>query len=304
MQSFLILVVIAAGLYSVFTQVMKGTDYKEFFRVKYVGPLASSTRPRGVTTQTGGKTYSSSPKTSPKSEISSSPKITPPSGFTVEQLSPFYKKIQLGSIRPARSYNDTSSFILRPDYSVKENINITGWYIKVNFGATLKIPGAINNYNPFGAFAENDIVVNNRSHQISVSSLKMPFGKNLRLNKCSGYLNSIYAFSPALPNQCPGVNRGDIVNFTGACQSFILSLGSCRIPTSNEINFYASNDSACRDVLNSLNYGSCYSRRNQDVDFLGNEWRVWLGEKIPFDAKHDRILLFDKNNLLVNEYIY
>lgn len=305
MQVFLIIVILAVGLYSVATQIFKGASPADFFRVKYVGPLASSTAPRGITTQTPDKTYTVSPKTSsPQSAIVNVPKIQPPFGFTVEQLSPFYKKIYLAYIHAARSSNDASVFVLKPDFSLKENINITDWYIKVNSGATVKIPGAINDYNPLGAFAEKDIILDNAGHQINISSLPTPFGKNLRLNKCTGYLNNIYQFSPALPNQCPGVNRSDIVNFTGACQSFIFSLGACRIPTSNEINFYASNDNGCRDVLNSLNYGSCYNRYSQDIGFLGNEWRVWLGEKIPFDPQHDRVLLFDKNNLLVDEYIY
>lgn len=304
MQGFLILVILAVGLYSVFTQVLHGTDPVDFFRFKYVGPLASSTQ-RTIQTSNNAR-VSSNPKivsTSPN-QNSNQPQITPPSGFVVGELSPYYKKIHLNSVHPARSANDTSSFALRPDNSVKENINITGWYIKVNSGATLKIPKSINDYNPLGAFAESDIMVNNYNQIINLYSWSNPFGKNIRLNKCTGYLNSIYQFSPALPNQCPGINRNDIINFTGPCQSFILSLGSCRVPTSNEINFYASNDDQCRTVLNSLNYGSCYNRYRNDLNFLSNEWRVWLNEKIPFDAEHDRVLLFDKNNLLVEEYIY
>ena len=95
------------------------------------------------------------------------------------------------------------------------------------------------------------------------------------------------------------------MNFSGRCQSFILSLGSCEEPTPSELNEYSvENDLGCRSYLDTLNYTGCYRTYRYTANFFSNEWRIWLNQAMPFDQQHDRVLLFDRNGLLVNEYVY
>ncbi len=100
---------------------------------------------------------------------------------------------------------------------------------------------------------------------------------------------------------CPSVSRSEISSFTGLCQDYILSLGSCRLPSPNVLLPYF--DEACKTFLNNLNYSGCFQKYRSDKDFLGREWRVWSGTKF-LDDRHDQLLLFDNKGLLVDDYSY
>jgi len=238
------------------------------------------------------------------------PEIIPPKGFTKEQLSPYYQKIKISSLSRNRwdfyfSRNFTS-LTLSTYYSSKDEkpINISGWYIMSNRGIVLNIPQAVSDYNP--KLAVNEDIVLEPGGSVTFYNTESPIRFNLRLNKCLGYLNNNYNFVPNLPRNCPYVDRSEIITFSGDCQSFIMSRPRCYQPTPNEINSF-SLELACRQVLDSLNYGGCYSRYRNDKDFFSKEWWVWLGNGFntsSLDEKHDRLLLFDKQNLLVDEYIY
>jgi len=242
------------------------------------------------------------PKTSPPQEPLQS-QITPPAGFTLDQISPYYQKVRASSIIRARSSTDTSRIKLTAYNVGDEPINISDWRIKTNSGE-LFIPQAINKYNPLSSKTVNNITLNSGDYLYLYSS-KSPIGKNFRRNKCTGYLNDMYTFGRTLLKQCPRVNRENISAFSGDCQSFILSLRTCKEPTSNEINnFLGPRDEVCQEFLRTLNYRGCYNLYNQDDNFQSREWRAWLDKKLSLDTRHDRLLLFDKEGLLVNEYTY
>ncbi len=233
------------------------------------------------------------------------PVIIPPSGFSLTQLSPYYDKVRLESVM--RSYDDYYSqayFTVRPDYALEGSVNVTGWKIKGNRGAEVVIPHGIADYGIQGFLESRDIELSKGSY-ITVYSGKSANNQNFRLNKCTGYLNNHYSFKPSLPNSCPSVDRNLIVSFSGRCQSFIYSIGTCREPSANEKNqFSLPEDKECNVFLNSLNYGGCYAKHRYDADFFSGEWRAWVDQQFPFDKEHDRILLYDRNGLLVDEYVY
>lgn len=232
------------------------------------------------------------------------PVIIPPTGFSLSQLSPYYDKVRLENVtRPYDSYSQ-AQFTLRTDYALENAVNITEWKIKGNRGAEISVPRAIADYGIQGSPQVSDILLK-KGEYLVVYSGKSPNNQNFRLNKCIGYLNNSYTFSPPLPHSCPSVERTIMVSFSGKCQSFIYSLGTCREPSSNEKNqFTLSEDAGCSAFLNSLNYGGCYSAYRYQTDFFSTEWRAWIDQQFSFDRDHDRILLYDKSGLLVDEYTY
>jgi len=126
---------------------------------------------------------------------------------------------------------------------------------------------------------------------------------NLRLNKCIGYVAHMANFSPALPMNCPYVDRSAIQSFTGACQDYITSLGSCQAPNMANPSIPRT-DYACQSYLeNNFTYKSCFTAHVSDPDFLSNQVWVWMGSNVV-DANRDIVKLFDKNGLLVDYYSY
>lgn len=227
-------------------------------------------------------------------------------GFTREQLSPYFKKVRISSVSPSWNWQANSSYStirLSSGLSGSETINITGWKIKSNRREII-IPQAIGVYSPLVWEAEKDIVLS-RGNYVYIYSNKSALGKNLRLNKCIGFLENIYDFIPSLPQNCPSISRSEYSNLSGQCQSYIMSLRGCELP---KVSFYnslpgTSEGNACREFLNTISHGSCFKKYRNDTDFLSNEWRIWVNTDI-LDSQHDRILLYDKTGLLVDEYSY
>ena len=220
-----------------------------------------------------------------------------PSGFTLKDISPYFKKITI-SASPGSlgSYSQVTLY----GYSAENSrINVTGWQFRANKGGYY-IPKAVDVYDPSGLASENDINLKN-GDVLYIYSTTSPIGVNLHLNKCTGYLANNNLFNPQISLSCPYVNRSEISNLTGQCQNYILSLGSCKLPAPN-LPFLI-NDYNCQIFLDKINYGGCFSSHRNDIDFLSKQWIVWSGSKF-LDFQHDRLLLFDKQGLLVNEYSY
>lgn len=241
-----------------------------------------------------------------KTEVSVSinkPAITPPSGFTVEQLSPYYKQIKISSVYRS-TYGGSYQQITLSAYSLAEPINLNGWFLKTNKSSLGSLAKMVNDYHPYGLMSEEDLILKNND-QLYIFDSQGPLRLNLRLNKCTGFLNNNYDFRPKLPNNCPAADRKEIVSFSGRCQSFILSLTSCQVPKPGDFNAFSQpEDTACRAFLDKINYGGCYFKHRSDADFFSRDVRVWLNQPFMFDAQHDRVLLFDRNGLLVDQYVY
>ena len=323
--SFVVFFIIAGLLLYGVYKVTGGDEYFHLFRTgfQYQGPFAGlgsgTTTPSSSGTGTPIKvsqtqpsrppsqpsyTYTAPAGQQPSSQIG--PQLTPPEGFSTDDLSPFYGKVRTSWVRPASLWrDDPGEFSLSADYSLEGGVDITGWRLRVNKGGEAVIPQAVEDFDPTLPSKESDITLG-RGEYLYAYGTKSPLGgRNLRLNACTGYLNDIYHPAPSFPNSCPSRNRSDFANFSGRCQSFIFSLGSCEEPTPQELNKYSlANDLGCRSYLDTLNYNGCYRKYRYTANFFSNEWRAWLNQAMPFDQQHDRVLLFDRNNLLVNEYIY
>lgn len=185
-----------------------------------------------------------------------------------------------------------------------ETANITGWKIKSNRGEFI-VPRAAGVYEPYGSVAEKDIVLQS-GHYVEIYSLVSPLGKNLRLNKCVGYLEEYHKFQPVyLPKNCPSFSRSEIRNLSGQCQDYIWSLGSCRTPEISFYNFLPGTDegNSCRAFLQNINYGGCFRQHRGDADFFSNTWLIWNNAQI-LDPRHDYLRLYDAKGNLIDEYSY
>lgn len=228
--------------------------------------------------------------------------IIPPEGFTREQLSPYYGQVVIAGVSHSSIYAPYS----RASIAAKsgDQINISGWRIQNKWDSLPPIPQAIADFQPFGSSARSDIILT-AGQTVNLYSGRSANGLDFRLNKCTGYLNNYYNFEPDLPNACPALDKSGSRLFSSACQDFARSIYGCRVPTANELNRFAgANDGACHAFLESINYGGCYQEHRADSGFFSNEWRIWLNRNFDFDRRHDRLLLFDENNLLVDEYSY
>lgn len=250
------------------------------------------------------------PYTSPPS-LSPTPQAIPdyliPSGFSRGQLSSYFDKVKVSAQYNSFYTYNPSEFKIYSGLSNNEKVNVTGWRIKTNNGEIV-VPQAVNVYEPSGLAPQEDIVLSANNH-VTIYIANSPINKNFRLNKCIGYLQNDYVFFPPLPQNCPTPSRSDISYLSGQCQSYILSLWGCKIPDESSDSFYASiggssrEEVDCRAFLDTINQNGCFQKRRWDDDFLSSEWRVWIRQYI-LDSQHDRILLFDKQGLLVNEYTY
>jgi hypothetical protein len=224
-----------------------------------------------------------------------------PTGFTRAELSPYFKEVAISSAWAGTLYSYGQITLSTYNLNASNTVDITGWRIKTkNSGEYL--PQAVNLYDPSGLTAPSDIVLKQNQY-VNIYSSAGPF--NLRMNKCIGYIGNSNHFTPALPNSCPYIDQSAIssMGFTGACENYIYSLGSCASPNLNDIRV-PQNDYACRDYLsNNFNYKSCFTAHANDADFLSNEWRVWMGSS-PLDQYHDTVQLLDKQGLLVSQYSY
>jgi hypothetical protein len=293
-----VLIIVAVALYNVFTHVGNGIKFESisgFFKIPSGLYGSKNSAPVGFSVN---KNQTNQPATSTKQTI------TPPSGFILSDISPHYGQIKINSVNRS-SYSGYTSFSLVAGYTLSKPINITGWHLKSNTGYVL-IPTAVSDYNPGGVAPSVDIVLGS-NQKVNFYSNASPIVTNLRMNKCIGYLNNTYKFNPALQNNCPAMyNRSEISSFTGACQNLIISLSNCSSPKPDELNkLPAYTDIACKEFINSrFNYNGCYNSHHSDVDFLKDEWIVWLGGLLSFDSSHDQLNLFDSRGLLVDQNTY
>jgi hypothetical protein len=271
--------------------------------------LASSTKPASGGGGTPWYLASSSQPAGNFENQNGQPAINPseiPQGFTLKDLSPYFHKIRLSSISPGGYFGGYGQISLSASFNPSMSlgtsggaINVSGWLLQANKGGQY-VPQAVGIYDPSGLAAEGDIYLKN-SDVLNIYTLRSAIGKNLRLNKCIGYLENTNHFTPSLPMNCQYTDRSDIAGLSGVCQNYITSLGSCALPAANPR--VPENDYACRAYLDNLNYKGCFDKHRSDADFLSNEWRAWIGSTF-LDSSHDRLLLLDRQGLVVDVYSY
>ena len=286
------LFLVVYGVYFVFTQV----DFSWVELVPRIfNPLSTSTP------------YRTAPRTSAPPRVSTpeirTPEIktpTPPEGFELGDLSPYYDTVKLSSVRRPDKFGLGGEFTIRVEGAAPSDVDVTGWDIRGNRGS-VTIAGAGGVVGP----VNHSRIVVRRNTSATFYAAWSSYVKNIELNTCTGYLNATYSVSPKLPTNCPRPPRAELAGFVGECQNFINSLSSCEMPTPSELNQYSvSRDAACRTYIDKLNYDGCVNRYRDLQNFYSYGWRVWMGVELKFDPYHDRLFLYDAAGKLVDEYVY
>lgn len=230
-----------------------------------------------------------------------------PKGFTEEQISPYYGMVNISSVS-AGSLTSRGQVRLSASFSSSAllgtggdtRINISGWMLRAERSSQI-VPRAVNVYDPLGLAVEGDVLLASGEY-LTMYTTASAIGINLRLNKCTGYLENNNDFSPALPKSCPNPFYDfNMASVTGACENYIRSLSSCRLPGASPP--VPDTDYACREYLSQIHMKGCYDRHRSDHDFLSREWRAWTG-RVFLDSRHDTIHLLDGDGLLVDIYSY
>lgn len=305
----IVALVILTGIYVAITKTKGAIEVKKEQGNEFINSLLWF-MPRKFSTSTNSNATVQFPQAKieeQKKEIPAEPTPVPPAGYQVKDLSPFYKKVRIRSVTPANRFNYSmmNGFQLAAEGNNTKPIFITGWKITGNNKSEIYIPQAISDYKPSG-LSTRDAIKLDPGAVANFYSTQSPMGENLRLNLCTGYLNSRFGFSPALPNMCPTpYDRGEVIASSAACQNFLFSLGGCdEVSPSQRNQFFGSNDTTCRAVLDRFTYGYCYAKNRNKPEFFSKEWRVWFGIPMPFEPSHDRVLLYDNGGLIVDEYVY
>lgn len=272
--------------------------------LKTIAPLYStSTSYQSATSGSQSRLQGTIIAQAPTSSPSSINPADIPSGFTAAELSPYFHQVRFGGVSPSYgsiysgSYGQISLYAYPAAQS--STIDVTGWQIRTNNGGEY-IPQAVDVYDPLGLTPATDIQLKS-GDVLNMYSSAAP--TNLRLNECMGYFPDKAQFNPPLPQTCPYLDPSAIQNFSGACQNYIETLGSCGTPNLSDPRI-PQNDYNCLTYLeNNFSYRACFNAHRSDAHFLSNEVRVWTGAS-PLDLYHDRVLLLDRNGLLVDIYTY
>ena len=177
-------------------------------------------------------------------------------------------------------------------------MDVTSWKIQANAGSFI-IPKAVEVYHPSGLSPDSNIVMQ-PGDRLYIYPNRSPIGRNFMINKCIGYLENEIVFEPPLPLLCPRIDPIDIIQLSGACQSYLLSLRACEMP---EPNIALESDYYCAQKFRDLNYRGCFDKYGSDEDFFTGEWRIW-GSGSFLDPQHDLVRLINKQGLIVDDYIY
>ncbi|MDP3727294.1 MAG: hypothetical protein Q8R35_01490 [bacterium] len=183
-------------------------------------------------------------------------------------------------------------------------IDVTGW--RISSRRTIEtVPRAFNI--PEIDAQDQDVILPSGGEVIIFSGTP-GYQKNFRENRCAGYLNEFYSFTPTLSNSCPDatLNRSQLLNrgFSGACIDAVDAIATCRLPAGP---FQAGViGQGCIDYMNqNFSYAGCVKNYRDRGDFLGNTWRVALRRITKmYDPLHDRVTLRDAQGLLVDEFEY
>lgn len=227
--------------------------------------------------------------------------------------SPYYGKVSLSGIVGLYSNDPDREYItIYAELEKNETLNITGWYLKSEVtGYFAMIPKAALLPFPFTK-TENDIVLGQRD-RVYLTKGFSPIGISFRTNKCTGYFEENRTFTPSLPTICPEADKENLPTFSSVydrndeCIDIIERISSCTTVGHSFVRDLPDTvTSSCKNyLLEQINYNTCVARHFSDTDFPGNEYRVFLNKFGPlWRTSHDRINLYDENNLIVASITY
>lgn len=189
-----------------------------------------------------------------------------------------------------------------------QSVDLSGWkLVSEATGIFATIPN--------GTAVPTSGIVNHMQHIVlapgeraTIISGRSPIGTSFRENKCIGYLSAFQRFSPSLPQNCP-VPSDDLVSFYGAyyirdpnCIDYVNKLSRCQIDLSPP----SALSNACKNfVVKYLNYNGCVAAHQNDSNFNGNTWHIYLGRTSSmWRTKHEVVKLLDDVSKTVDTFSY
>jgi len=216
-------------------------------------------------------------------------------------VSLYFKKFDIAGLS-TQYQNQPSLITINTNLNTGEQINITGWSLE-NVRDKIILSKGIEKYNPSSNYTPKDNIIIRQGDSIYISSAQTPIGPTqaFKINKCFGYLTTLYAFPISVYGSCPSVDKKDISHLSNCCQEYILNAPSCDA----QKDAYKVEESECREYIsNNLNYEGCFAKYSQDSDFLGNQWQVYLNHNLAITGECNTIYLKDQNRLFVDKYSY
>ncbi len=225
--------------------------------------------------------------------------LTPAKFEFIVKISPLFSDVSIYSVRLDKKDVKKQYLILRNNSKIP--IDITGWSIQSEKEkSSYVIPKAKKI--PNHPYFQEEVNIKLAPRQRAILSFsKSPIGESFLTNKCIGYLQNNFDFYPYLQRQCPLPDRNEAEKISPYCRKVVSSLYSCQEPNLNDFLL----DNQCREYLRDFNYTQCVNKNKNFYDFYKDEWRVYLGlSSSVFLQNHDKILLRDRNGLVVSIYKY
>ena len=260
------------------------------------------------------------------------------SGFTIPtKTSPYTNEVHLGSGNASSATEPYQEYVtLENDGNTQ--VDITGWKLSNARGSRTYTVG--NNQETFASdvvtipkgtalissapSAPQDIFLNpGESADIVTGSLGNTYPYKItafKETKCTNYLTSgtdTYTFTPYIQTSCvspqnePGADGLDM-----QCQNYIEGMQSCHTPKYNTVDSQGNTCSGCVDgtalstsCLNYIqahfSYESCLANHENDSNFYGSVWHVYLGQSFELWAEnHELITLYDSSGKVVDYISY
>ena len=187
-------------------------------------------------------------------------------------------------------------------------VPLTGWSLQsMVSGVRVSLPGAAA---PFIIGVVNSLspIVLSPGQTVLVVSGPSPVGVSFRENRCTGFLEQVQSFDPALSNACPA--SSELAPFTAEnlhqygsdCMDFARSLPQCSFP----VNLPSSLTPGCRAYLvNTFTYSNCVDIQRSRPSFELDTWRIYLSSASElWDNQHDIIRLLDAQGKTVAAISY
>ncbi len=201
-----------------------------------------------------------------------------------------------------------------------------------NFASDIvTIPRAVRTLSPYGANVFEDVVLKpSESAVITTGTIGVttPFKiVNFKESLCTGYIENLpeYSFTPSLERNCVAPrDEPGLKNLDTQCQDYVRGMQSCHTPKFDTVDSsgrtadrQGNTCNGCVDGNNSLSgqcvafirahfsYQGCLANHQNDVEFEGSTWRIFLGKPWELWAKqYETISLFDSLGQLVNYVSY
>lgn len=230
--------------------------------------------------------------------------LTPAQRSFRATLSPYLGKVKIISVQKPKNEEELMKIVIRNESG--SPLNLTNWQIFTSLGTNFKFPKVTDLFEQGKIPYLTDLNLNDGDYLILIGD-QSPLNVDFRLNRCFGYLTSLYNFKFSFYKNCPHPQPEEINFLSPSCQNFLYSLSSCEIPSATKISQL---DLLCQNyIYNKLNYQNCVNTYRYDRSFYEKEWYVFTGKNL-FKLDNDIVInpvswwikLIDQNGQLVDFY--